>query len=278
MLVAVTGANGFVGRNVIARLHSQGVETVGVVRSEKNIGALSTGRYLCYDINERPGQIYEELGNPTHLVHLAWERLGDYTSASHVEKQFVNHYRFLESMVSSGLEHLTVVGTCFEYGKIEGCLSEEMPTNPINSYALAKDKLRKVLESLQKDREFSFTWARLFYLYGSGQSNNAIYTQIQSAVVEGKKFFEMSPGHQMRDYLPVETAAKHLVNLALTGQNIGIVNICSENPMKIKDLVRSWIKENGWEISLVLGAKPYSPHEAMNFWGSKRKLQAVLKN
>ena len=77
---------------------------------------------------------------------------------------------------------MLVTGTCFEYGMQSGYLSEKMITNPGNPYALAKDSLRKFLLSLQREVPFTLQWARLFYMYGSGQNPNSILAQLDNAV------------------------------------------------------------------------------------------------
>ncbi|PIP80777.1 MAG: epimerase, partial [Gammaproteobacteria bacterium CG22_combo_CG10-13_8_21_14_all_40_8] len=84
-------------------------------------------------------------------------------------------------------------------------------------------------------------------------------------------------GEQVRDYLPVRKVAKYLVQLAIKQQNMGLVNICSGQPIRIKTLVESWVRENNWSIKLNLGYYPYPDYEPMEFWGDPSKLLSILK-
>ena len=87
----------------------------------------------------------------------------------------------------------------------------------------------------------------------------------------------MSGGEQERDYLPVEMAAKLLVDLAIQPGHTGIVNVCSGKPVKIEKLVRDWIADRDAAIVPLLGRVPYSQFEPMSFWGSTSKLDSILE-
>ena len=130
--------------------------------------------------------------------------------------------------------------------------------------------------ALQRERPFALTWARLFYLHGEGQAETALWPQLRRAVESGAATFPMSGGEQLRDYLPVEQAADHLVALALQRRGHGIVNVCSGVPVSVRSLVEGWLAANAWTIALDLGRYPYPAHEPMAFWGDASKLRQCL--
>jgi dTDP-6-deoxy-L-talose 4-dehydrogenase (NAD+) len=181
-------------------------------------------------------------------------------------------------MITNGLEDLNVTGTCFEYGFVEDCLSEEMKTDPANAYAIAKDSLQKFLSQLKKANPFSLKWIRLFYMYGKGQSPNSILSQLEKAIEEGKEIFNMSGGEQVRDYLPVEKVAENIVAIALQTRVDGIINCCSGKPISIKELVKNYLAEKHKHIQLNLGYYPYPDYEPMRFWGDDKKLKTIINN
>ena len=179
-------------------------------------------------------------------------------------------------MVQSGLKKLVVTGTCFEYGMIEGELSEDLLTNPQNPYGLAKDYLRRTLEMMRVSQTFDFTWARLFYTYGPGQAQGSLLPQLERAIAASEPSFSMSSGEQLRDYMPVERLAENLVALALTQGHHGVVNICSGQAISVKRLVKERIQALGAKIDLKLGVYPYPDYEPMAFWGSPDKMVRIL--
>jgi dTDP-6-deoxy-L-talose 4-dehydrogenase (NAD+) len=230
------------------------------------------------DVQDPHPNVLELIGEPDVLIHLAWGGLPNYKSPHHFEQELPAQYRFLESLVESGLKNIVVAGTCFEYGMTSGQLREDMEARPTNPYGLAKDILRRRLECLKNDALFSLTWARLFYMYGEGQAESSLLPQIKQAVERGDAVFNMSGGEQLRDYLPVTEAAKYLVSLAIGNRDNGVVNVCSGEPVSVRKLVEGWIKENRWSIKLNLGHYPYPDYEPMEFWGCRKKLDRCLES
>ena len=277
MKIAVTGANGFIGRHVVAELERHSVTPVLVLRPSREIlPSLSKHSIVQFDLRNPPANTFDLMGRPDVLMHLAWGGLPNYKSLHHFEEELPAQYRFLRGMVESGLENLLVTGTCFEYGMQSGSLDEERETRPSNPYGFAKDALRRQLEFLRLERPFSLTWVRLFYLYGDGQTTNSLLSQLKRAVGRGESAFDMSGGEQLRDYLHVGVVARHLISLAMTLRNNGIVNVCSGKPVSVRSLVEGWIEENGWSIDLNLGCHSYPDYEPMAFWGNASRLRNCL--
>lgn len=270
MKVAVTGARGFVGRHVLTALSEARVQVVATARpaARAALPASANVRWAMLDIARPPERCFELLGEPDVLIHLAWDGLPNYRSPHHFETELPLQFRFLAGLVREGLPALLSVGTSFEYGLQNGPLAAAMETRPANAYGFAKDTLRKQLQQLKAVHPFTFTWARLFYMYGEGQPETSLFPLLKKAVAAGEPTFKMSGGEQLRDYLPVGEVAKRLVRLALTPRDLGPVNVCSGTPISVRRLVEGWIKEHGWKIELKLGALPYPDYEPMAFWGA----------
>lgn len=275
--IAVTGATGFVGRHTIQALLDQGVIPTLLVREGSRI-PLAWGECprVDVDLHETPPNLFELAGQPDILIHLAWGGLPNYRSLTHFEQELPAQYRFLKTMIVSGLPHLFVAGTCFEYGMQSGPLHEGLEVTPTNPYGYAKNSLRQQLEYLKSLHAYSLIWGRLFYLWGDGQSPASLLPKLRGAISAGETRFAMSGGEQLRDYLAVTDAAAIIARLAKTRMDAGIVNICSGYPISVRRLVESWIEENGWNITPDLGKFPYPDYEPMAFWGDRRKLDQVL--
>lgn len=277
MIIAVTGASGFIGRHVLAELALHPVDVVAVTRDAGKLADYAgTVRIVELEIGAPEKDYFERLGHPDALIHLAWDGLPNYISLHHFETELPRQYHFLKSMVDSGLPAMLVTGTCYEYGMQSGALSEEFPTLPVNPYGYAKDALRRQLEFLRMMRPFSLTWARLFYMYGDGQAESSLFSLLKQAVKKGDARFNMSGGEQLRDYLPVKKVARDIVACTIQKVDPGIVNVCSGNPISIRALVERWLLRYGWTIKLNLGHYPYPDYEPMGFWGNRDKLNRLL--
>jgi nucleoside-diphosphate-sugar epimerase len=277
MRIAVTGANGFLGSHVMREIVSRDLDVVAVLRSPAAAREMGwTGPTSIIDMAKLPDDPYASMGSPAILIHLAWAGLPNYQSPHHLQSELPAQIRFLAACLRGGLRRLTVAGTCFEYGMASGELSEDAPTMPCTQYGLAKDSLRKQLQSLRRGHPFELAWLRLFYLFGAGQSERSLYSQFHAAVARGDTSFDMSAGEQVRDFLPVRDAVRLLVDIALLPSGPGVVNLCSGVPTTVQDLVASWIKLCGSDISMNLGRFPYPDFEPMAFWGNRKKLDNVL--
>lgn len=280
MKVLVTGATGFIGRYVVNELLSSGCHIIATSRNQDKARSYkwySRVQYIPCDLNEASENFFQFFQRPDLLIHLAWEGLPNYTDLFHLEKNLFSNYRFLKNMVEHGLKSMLVAGTCFEYGMQSGALKETMITIPNNPYGLAKDTLRKFLEQLQQKYRFLFKWLRLFYIYGEGQSEKSLLSQLEKAIRKGKKRFNMSGGEQVRDYLPVEKVAEYIVKISMQDKVSGIINCCSGVPVSIRKLVEDYLEKKQKSIHLNLGYYSYPDYEPMAFWGCDKKLQIALK-
>ena len=280
MKILVTGASGFIGHHVINELlKSKTHEIIATSKNKtkaENFDWYNKVNYIQCDLNEQKANFYTFFNKPDIMIHLAWEGLPNYTELFHFESNLYAHYMFIKNMLTNGLRDITISGTCFEYGMLNGCLSEDMITNPIIPYALAKDTLRKFIQELQKKISFTFKWARLFYMYGEGQNPKSLLPQLNEALDNNEEVFNMSGGDQIRDYLPVEKVAEYLVKIALQNKITGIINCCSGNPITVKQLVENYIKERNKKIELNYGYYPYPNYVPMEFWGDTRKLKLII--
>lgn len=274
--ILVTGAGGFVGRQVVARLLADGHHVTALGREAARLAALGTQAVVVQDLHQADWTpSLAALGQPELLIHLAWPGLPNYSQLFHFERNLWGDYRFIAALVRQGLPRVLVTGTCFEYGMASGALSEQLVTAPANPYALAKDTLRKFLQGLQSEQPYVLQWLRLFYMHGPGQAPHSLLGQLDSALARGDQAFPMSGGEQLRDYLPVQEVARRITAVAGAPQLDGVYNCCNGVPVSVRSVVERHLRQRGAAIALQLGHYPYSAHEPMAFWGDPTKLAAA---
>lgn len=283
MKILVTGATGFIGNHLINELLKN--DSNEIIATSRNLTKIKKFDwfnkviFIPYDLDECSNKnLFEFFNKPDRVVHLAWDGLSNYNSLIHIEKNLINNYSFIKNLVSNGMQDISITGTCFEYGMINGCLSEDMPTIPSNSYAIAKDSLRKFVELLKKDFEFDYKWIRLFYMYGKGQSEKSLFSLLEQAIKNKDTVFNMSGGEQLRDYLHISKVAEYINKIS--SQNLyknQIVNCCSGKPVSIRNLVETHLKERQSNIKLNLGFYAYPEYEPMAFWGDINKLKRMIE-
>jgi dTDP-6-deoxy-L-talose 4-dehydrogenase (NAD+) len=277
--VLLTGATGFVGRHLASALLERGFQVRAVARNVDVVRRMpwfADVEWVAADLHGEGLDIAALTDGISALAHLAWPGLPNYGGLFHFERNLPADYAFIRQVVEAGVKHVMVTGTCFEYGLQSGALDEDLVAQPANPYGLAKNTLRLFLESLARQHPFTLQWARLFYLHGEGQNPNSLLASLERAIDENAVSFDMSAGEQLRDYLPITTAARHLAALLQHPEFSGVVNISSGQPVSVRRLVEQRLKDSGASLSLNLGAFGYSAHEPMAFWGNCERLQQIL--
>lgn len=284
MKILITGATGFIGNHLINELLKN--ETYQIIATSRNIDKAKKFKwfdkvnYIPYNLNNYEGDnLYELFDKPDKVIHLAWDGLPNYNDLTHIEKNLFDHYQFIKNMVENGLKDITITGTCLEYGMINGCLSEDMITKPSNSYAIAKDTLRKFVVELNKKIDFNYKWIRLFYMYGEGQSEKSLLALLDKAIENADKEFNMSGGEQLRDFSHISNVAENIVSIATQNlYNNQVINCCSGKPISVRRLVEDYLREKNYNLKLNLGFYPYPDYEPMAFWGDNSKLLNIKGN
>lgn len=278
MKVIVTGSSGFIGQHVIPKLLERGCEVILLNRSSKLSPDLVKKNTVIsqYEIGSENCLDSELIQGADALLHLAWSHVNEINSDAHLTKNTPDHFEFVKRIVDLGVRNIFVLGSCYEYGMCEGEISETHPVKPVTNYGLAKNELRLQLERLQNETDFNLMWARLFYVFGTGQVSTSIYSQLMEALESGKTEFGMSKGDQKLDYLGISEVAEIIIKILFQRRNIGCVNICSGKPVILRELVQSWIAEKRSSIKIVTGVFPTREYEPKNFWGNRTYLDQVI--
>jgi dTDP-6-deoxy-L-talose 4-dehydrogenase (NAD+) len=279
--ILITGATGFIGRHVVEYLlaNNYSLITTSIEQKEdavRDFPLLKDTEYISKDLNDRENNYFDFFEKPNYLIHLSWANLHQINDLLNIEQNLFTDYYFIKNMVSNGLKDVAISGTCFEYGMQNGCLHENMPTFPNTNYGLAKDTLRKFVTTLQNQYEFTMKWLRLFYPYGHGQAKKSLWSQMEDAIINKQKEFNMSSGEQVRDFIPVKLCAEYISRTALQDMVTGIINCCSGNPITVRSFVEQFFQSKNYDITLNRGFYPLPDYEPFAFWGNTSKLKSAL--
>ena len=214
--------------------------------------------------------------HPTHVILLSWPGLPNYQELFHINRNLPSCIDLIDQLVQKGLQRLVVAGTCYEYGLKNGQLNENQAPDPVNCYAIAKDSLRRLIETRYKEYNLQCCWARIFYPFGEGQSKNSLLPSLEFAIRQNKETFQMSSGRQIRDYISVDKVAIMLLKLAVHSDANGIYNCGSGVPISLRELAEMKISEMGSSIVLELGAFDDRIDEPVAFWADIAKYETLL--
>ncbi len=258
--VLVTGARGFVGRAVVARLRALGLDPIRIDH------AWATVRELDALVGERPVD---------RAIHAGWYAdPADYLTAPRPNLRSLQaSLELVDVLGDRGCRSLVVVGSCAEYRPSAQPHRETDPVEPWSVYGAAKASLRLLLESSLRPASMGLTWARLFNLTGPGEHPQRLVPAVFNAVASGRSI-DLSPGEQVRDFLDVEDVAGALLHLSMNDP-MGAVNVCSGIGITLRYLLEEVADRAGDRSLLRFGARDYGAHDSMVTIGDPARLDGT---
>lgn len=262
-LILLTGAAGFVGRQVLRALGERGCRVRPVVRVDKQE---TLARGAAIDTIVASPDIFAEsaawwaraCSGADAVIHAAWyAEPGQYLQSPKNQECLSGTLRLAEGAVQAKVRRFVGIGTCFEYDLNAGRLSIETPLRASTPYGQAKVNAFNALSAALPRQGVAFAWCRLFYLYGEGEDSRRLVPYVRDRLQAGEPA-ELSSGSQVRDFLDVREAGRMIVDVALGSQE-GPVNICSGKPVTVRELAERIADEFGRRDLLRFGARPDNP-------------------
>jgi nucleoside-diphosphate-sugar epimerase len=261
--VFITGATGFVGRQVLRSLLKQDVTVVCAVREGSEAKLPSSPKVercvVTPDLFAEDQAWWErEFQGIDVVVHLAWyAEPGKYQLSAKNMDCLIGTLCMGRAAAVSGVKRFVGVGTCFEYLPSEKPLSTDSQLAPSSPYAACKAAAYFALSQTLPQTDVEFVWCRLFYLYGEGEDSQRLVSNLRQSLSEGRTA-DLTSGNQVRDFLDVREAGCHIAEIALSNQS-GAVNVCSGRAVTVRELAESIADEYGRRDLLNFGARKDNP-------------------
>lgn len=275
MRIAVTGANGYIGSALVKKCLNRKYETIAVDIDNTYID--KRANYISLDIFDKDEAVFEKLGSPDVLIHLAWRKGFVHNDIAHFEDLY-KHFTFLETMINGGLKYLSVMGSMHEIGYYEGMIDEHTPCNPLSLYGIAKNALRQSLECLVSDKDVSFHWLRAFYIVGNDERSSSVFGKIVKAAKDGNKTFSLNSGKNQYDFISIDELCEQILSASVQDKINGIINVCSGNPVSLGERVEKFITDNNLDIRLNYGVFPDRTYDSPIVFGDNSRIKSIMSD
>jgi UDP-glucuronate 4-epimerase len=267
--VLVTGAAGFIGAHLVARLLADGFEVVGVDNlnnyydprlKDARLRKLCAGPRFCFfplDLADRSSvESLFHRGDFDAVVHLA-AQAGVRRSITHpdeyVASNLVGFVNVLEGVRACSCRHFVFASSSSVYGlnnKIP--FAEEHPTDfPVSLYAATKKSNEVLAHAYSHLFQIPTTGLRFFTVYGPwGRPDMAIFKFVE-AVIGGRSIELYNFGRLRRDFTYVDDIVEAIIRviplLPASGESEGpgahapmrICNIGNHRPVELIHLIRT---------------------------------------
>jgi UDP-glucose 4-epimerase len=239
--VLLTGASGFVGGAVLARLHALGHEVVTLGRRVPR--GIDPGRHLTADLAEPATMVRhrETLRQVEAVAHLGGEvlRASDPAADDPLRSAQVNVLgtAHLLAALPASLAGFCYASTLDVYGTPSSCpIREDHLPLPVTFYAASKLAAESLLGVWSARSGVPLAVLRLAHVYGPGDTSGKAIPNFLNACLRGQRPVMRGDGSDVRDYVYVDDVAD-AVTRALEARAAGVFNIGSGAGTSIRELL-----------------------------------------
>jgi UDP-glucose 4-epimerase len=270
MRVLLTGATGFIGSHLLARLVQAPELTVAVVvrtqRAPWRIANLLDRVQRIEGDLARPRELGESVRRfaPDTVLHLAW---GGISKKNRNDLQQIdnvtNTVELIKLAHASGARHFIGFGSQAEYGPWPSRIDEQQLPLPTTLYGTTKLCAGLLAGRMCAELALRFAWLRVFSVYGPKDDPTCLIPLLCRKLLAGERP-AMTAGDQLWDFLYVEDAAEAIVSVASTPQATGVFNLGSGRVQPVREvaeLLRDLIHP---QAELGFGEVPYHPDQVMH--------------
>lgn len=260
MRVIVTGASGFIGRNVLLRA-PRGWDIVAVVHQTPGLEAFVAGQRLSHvrvvrcDLTDPAAvrSLADEIGRADAALYLAAN--GDPAASAErprwdLESNTVALVTFLEHC---RVDHLVYLSSGAVYDGLVGAVSPVTPASPRLPYAISKLASEQYVRFFAERRHTlgSCINVRFFGAYGPYEPARKITTRWLLALAAGQREFTLrGNGENLIDFMYVDDAVEGMLHLVQATGTSATVDFASGTPVSVNGVVQAMARTLGVDVTV----------------------------
>ena len=260
MHLLVTGASGFIGRNVLLRaprdwrvtaMYHQTSSIEAFVRSH---GLDHVRPVRCDLLDVRDVRALPPVaGQVDAVLYLAANGDPAVSAASPVRDLAQNTTAFVNFLEHVKARHVVYVSSGAVYDGLQGPVMPGTPVSPRLPYAISKLASEQYLRFFCEHRGSveSFVNVRFFGAYGPYEAPRKITTRWLAAVAAGQRHFTIrGNGENLIDFMYVDDAVNGFLSLLSASGTRMTVDFASGAPITVNQVVRAMAQVSGAEIEV----------------------------
>lgn len=250
----VTGAAGFIGSHLVRELSSRATDVVALDNlqagrwSEAHEG---TNQVTCDLTEESVESLEEMLEGSSVLFHLAAEKYNSSRADPErvLDVNVLATHRLFEAAARVGAR-VVFTSSLYAYGRTQlpAMVETDVP-QPRTYYGLSKLAGEHILRTLGVTSGLSWSVARVFFIYGTGQHAGSGYKSVIvknfSRLRAGEAPIVHGSGTQALDYTYVSDAVAALIELASNRAGGEVFNVSSGQPTSVNELTAMMLAAAG---------------------------------
>ena len=277
--VIVTGANGFIGTNLLKELSKHNLDIFAIIKDEQeNIDNIKDikGVKIVYceleQINTLSSKITDR--DIDCLIHLAWA--GSFgNDRANYEMQLANIKYALDTlnvMKEMNIPRFVGAGTLAEKDVLNYHMDDGATPNAVSIYGIAKLSMQLMTKAHSTSLGIEHIWCYLSNTYGVGNTTNNFVNMASRKIIRGERA-SFTPATQMYDFVYITDTVRALYYAADKGYNNTSYYLGSGSARVLKEyitLIRDAIDQNA---PLYFGEVPFNGKTLNEEEYSIKKLQ-----
>ena len=235
--VLVTGAAGFIGKEISRFFLQEGYDTTGWDRISSN----EDFPILQVDMTDEEA-VYTALKetHPDIIIHCA----GSADVGKSVENPYADYtgnvtitHNLLFGMHKAGLEktRLVFLSSASVYGNPQKLpITEDTPLHPLSPYAVHKVMCEVMCRYFAEHYGMSIRIARIFSAYGAGLKKQIFWDMYRKLESTGRLDM-FGTGNESRDYIHVKDLIRALFLIATAEEEIQVYNVANGEEVTIRE-------------------------------------------
>lgn len=278
--ILITGANGFTGRHLLARLADDGHELHGLVHHESDAGNPLLEASHIADLRDLSAlEAIIDKVRPEMVVHLAAIAFVAHGNAAELYSANILGTRNLLHALATGAEQpakVLLASSANVYGnRRAGVIDESVTPEPANDYGITK----LCCESLARlyGNRLPIITVRPFNYTGLGQSEQFIIPKIIAHAKAGADVIELGNIEVARDFSDVRTVVDSYARLLMTPEAVGgLFNVCSGKAHTLAEVIALTEKLTGHHMKVEVNPAFVRADEVKTLCGSRARLEGAI--
>jgi len=272
--VLITGATGFTGRLLAARLRQNGREVIAFSHGADDAGVRNVDLRDLHGLTQAFSQI-----RPSAVVHLAGIAATAHGDIGEVySANVVGTANLFGALAAATIEPQIVIiaGSAQVYAVQNGGvpLTEDSPLAPQSHYAVSKRAAEDIARIYSS--RFPIIVTRPFNYTGPGQSPSFLVPKIVQHYVERKSEIRLGNLDLFRDFSDVRRVVEAYCRLVSDAIDPDTVNICSGHLVHLADIPKILEEISGCTVEVITDPSRFRRDEPLIIAGSPSRLEKLV--
>ena len=252
MRILITGANGFLGSNIVDKLLGEGHNIYALSVNNSRLKGKEGIKFESVKMDNISSKRQKILSfKPDIAIHCAWIGGNSYKDPNDI-KQFDNiryGLEFLKILTEVKGLYFVSIGSMAEYGPRKSKLREADQENPVSLYGMCKYMFNLYSKYICESNGLKWLWIRPSYVYGTDDVETRLIPRVISKCLSGENIL-LDSCSSIVDYVYIDDFVEGVSKL-ISSSSQGVYNICSGKEYHIKEVLEAIIDISNSEATII---------------------------